>query len=94
MFWIVNPSQMASQIPKLSIAVFSSDPGQYGQQLSLSNVGLIFAAANNNYIYLTCYHSLILQTEAGAKEGNALPCAVHPFQIDAFICKGTKVQVQ
>jgi len=54
MFWIVNPSQMASHIPKLSIAVFSSGPGQYVQWLSHSNVSLIFAAANND-IYLTCF---------------------------------------
>jgi len=95
MFWFVNSSQMASQIPKLSIAVFSSGPGQYGQWLSLSNVRLIFAAANNSYIYLTCYQSLILQTDAGAEEGKALHCAVHPFQIDAFfVCKGAKLQVQ
>jgi hypothetical protein len=94
MFWIVNPSQMASQIPKLSIAVFSSGPGQYGQWPSLSNVVLILAAANN-YIYLTCYQSLILQTRAGAEEGKALHYAVHPFRIDAvFVCRGAKVQVQ
>jgi len=62
--------------------------------MAVSNIGLIFAAANN-YIYLTCYQSLILQTEAGAKEGKALHYPLHPFQIDAFFaCKGAKVQVQ